>query len=66
MLLLAAYGDHGDTEKAATVRAELLRLVPGYTVAQARTADQPSNTEYSKLADKYIYEGLRKAGIPEQ
>ena len=66
MLLLAAYGDHGDLEKAAAVRAELLRLVPGYTIAQARTAAQPSTTEYGMLAEKYIYEGLRKAGIPEQ
>jgi adenylate cyclase len=66
IFLVAAYGDRGDMEKATVAKAELLRLVPGYTIAQARAADQHWDPEYAKLAEKYIYEGLRKAGIPEQ
>jgi len=66
MLLVAAYADHGDVQEAAAAKAELLRLLPAFTVAQARASDQPSHSEYAKLAEKYLYEGLRKAGIPEK
>ena len=64
--LIAAYADHGDLGKASAAKVELLRMMPGYTVAQAKAFDQPSHPEYAKLAEKYYYEGLRKAGIPEQ
>jgi class 3 adenylate cyclase len=64
--LVAAYANHGDTAKAAAAKAELLRIKPGLTVAQVRAYDEPSHPEYAKLAEKYHYEGLRKAGIPEQ
>ena len=64
--LVAAYGNHGDIEKATVAKAELLRSVPGYTIARARAADQHWGHDYSKLAEAHIYEGLRKAGIPEQ
>ena len=66
VMLVAAYASHGDIEKAAAAKAKLLRMAPRYTVAQARASDQPSHPEYAKLAEKYFYEGLRKAGIPEQ
>ena len=64
--LVAAYADQGDMTKAAAAKTELLRMAPGFTVAQARAADQPQHPEYAKLAEKYFYEGLRKAEIPEQ
>ena len=63
--LVAAYANHGDMAKAAAAKAEMLRAIPGYTVAQARAYDEPLHPEYAKLAEKYYYEGLRKAGIPE-
>jgi predicted Zn-dependent protease len=64
--LVAAYANHGDTAKAAVAKDELPRIKPGLTVAQVRASDEPSHPEYAKLAEKYHYEGLRKAGIPEQ
>jgi len=66
VLLVAAYADQGDWPRANAAKAELLRMVPGFTVAQARAFDEPLHPEYAKLAQKYVYEGLRKAGIPEQ
>jgi adenylate cyclase len=65
-LLVAAYANQGDWTKATAAKAELLRFVPGFTVAQARGYDEPAHPGYAKLAEKYIYDGLRKAGIPEQ
>lgn len=65
-LLVAAYANQGDWTKANAATAELLRFAPGFTVAQARGFDEPPHPEYAKLAEKYLYGGLRKAGIPEQ
>jgi len=65
-LLVAAYANQGDLTKANAAKAELLRFVPGFTVAQARAFDEPPHPEYAKLAEKYLYAGLRKAGIPER
>jgi adenylate cyclase len=66
LALIAAYSNHGDAAKAAAVKAELLRLAPGFTVQQARAYDEPLHPEYAKLAEKYLYGGLRKAGLPEK
>src|SRR5262249_53184967 len=66
VLLVAAYANEGDWTKANVAKAELLRFLPGFTVAQARGYDEPAHPDYAKLAEKYIYDGLRKAGIPEQ
>ena len=66
VLLVAAYANQGDWMKANAAKTELLRFVPGFTIAQARGYDEPAHPEYAKLAEKYIYDGLRKAGIPEQ
>jgi hypothetical protein len=65
-LLVAAYANQGDRAKANAAKAELLDLVPGFTISQARGYREPSHPEYAKLAEKYLYTGLRKAGIPEQ
>ena len=64
-LLAAAYANSGDTEKAAAAKAEVLRLVPGFTVSQLRAKRHSDHPEYVKLAEKYWYAGLRKAGVPE-
>jgi adenylate cyclase len=66
LLLAAAYANHGDMAKAAAARARALRVSPGFTIARARVLDEPPHPEYLKLAEKYWYEGLRKAGFPEQ
>ena len=37
LFLAAAYAHHGDTTKAAAAKAEVLRLVPGYTIATLKS-----------------------------
>jgi tetratricopeptide (TPR) repeat protein len=66
LLLVAAYANHGDMAKAAAAKADVLRTVPGYTIAQLRAKRYSDHPEYQRLAEKYWYDGLRKAGIPEQ
>ena len=63
--LAAAYANNGDMDKATAAKAEFLRTVPGYTISQLRAKRYSDHPEYVKLADKYLYAGLRKAGIPE-
>jgi TolB-like protein len=65
-LLAAAYANNGDTEKAAVAKAEVLRTVPGFTISQLRAKRYSDHPEYQKLAEKYWYAGLRKAGFPEK
>lgn len=65
LFLAAAYANQGDLSKAAVARAQVLRTVPDYTLAQLRAKRYSDNPEYLKLAEKYLYAGLRKAGIPE-
>jgi tetratricopeptide (TPR) repeat protein len=66
LFLAAAYANHGDLAKAATARADVLRIVPGYTIAQLRAKRYSDHPEYQRVAKKYWHEGLRKAGFPEQ
>ena len=66
LALAAAYANHGEMAKAVAAKSEVLRTVPGLTIAKLRAKRNPDNAEYSKLAEKYWYEGLRKAGLPEQ
>jgi hypothetical protein len=51
--------------KAGAAKEQLLRTVPGYTIAQLRAKRYSDVPEYVKLAETYWYPGLRKAGIPE-
>jgi TolB-like protein len=66
LFLAAAYANHGDLAKAAMAKAEALRTVPGYTIAQLRAKRYSDHPEYQRLAEIYWYDGLRKAGIPEK
>jgi len=63
--LAAAYANNGDMDKAASAKAQILRTVPGYTISQLRAKRYSDHPEYVKLAERYWYAGLRKAGIPE-
>jgi adenylate cyclase len=65
LALAAAYANHGDVTKAAAAKAEVLRIVPDLTIAKLRAKRHSDNPEYQQLAEKYWYEGLRKAGFPE-
>jgi tetratricopeptide (TPR) repeat protein len=66
VVLAAAYANNGDMEKAGAAKAEILRIVPDYTIAQLRAKRYSAHLEYQRRAEKYWYGGLRKAGIPEQ
>ena len=65
LMLAAAYADRGDMAKAAAAKAEVLRYSPGFTIALAKQ-QYGNGSEYLRLAEKYLYGGLRKAGFPEQ
>ena len=66
LVLAAAYANHDEMAKAVAAKVEALRTVPGLTIAQLRAKHGSDNPEYLKLAEKYWYEGLRKAGVPEK
>jgi adenylate cyclase len=66
LFLAAAYADHGDTARAAASKAEVLRLVPGYTIARLKSNGYTVNPDYIRLAEEHFYSGLRKAGLPER
>jgi predicted Zn-dependent protease len=65
VVLAAAYANQGNMTKASAARAEVLRTVPGFTIAQLRDKSAGS-PEAEELAERYLYEGLRKAGFPSQ
>jgi adenylate cyclase len=64
LFLAAAYANHGDMAKAASAKADALRTMPGYTIARLRAKRYSEDPEYQRLAEKYWYDGLRKAGFP--
>lgn len=45
--------------------AALLKLVPKFTVGMARAKGASDHPEYLKLADRTLFDGLRKAGLGE-
>lgn len=60
-VLLSALGHLGEASEAAMVRARLLLLEPGYTLAMAAT-----RTTFRHAADRAIFlDGLRRAGLPQ-
>jgi TolB-like protein len=66
LALAAAYANHGEIAKAAVAKAEVLRIIPGLTIAQLRAKRSSDSPEYLALAERYWYEGLLKAGLPEK
>jgi TolB-like protein/Tfp pilus assembly protein PilF len=66
LFLAAAYANHGDLAKAAIARADVLRIAPGYTIAQLRAKRYSEHPQYQRMAREHWHEGLRKAGFPEQ
>ena len=63
-LLAAAYANKGDRDRAAAARVDVLRAKPWLTIAHYRAGEEPVHPEYLPLAEKFWYEGLRKAGFP--
>ena len=64
--LAAAYANAGDLEDAHAALQAMLKTVPGYTIAQLKAKRYSDHPEYQKLAERYWYDGLRKAGLAEQ
>jgi adenylate cyclase len=64
--LLAAYAQNGDMARASVVKAKLLELQPGYTIAIDRARLFSDHPAFVKQVEAHLYPGLRKAGIPEQ
>jgi adenylate cyclase len=64
--LPAAYANAGEMDHASTALKTMLQAVPGYTIAQLRAKRYSDHPEYQRLAEKYWYAGLRKAGLPEK
>jgi adenylate cyclase len=62
--LSAAYGWTGQKAEAQDAVAELLKLMPGYTVRKWATAGFSDNPTFL-IEYQRIVEGLRKAGLPE-
>jgi tetratricopeptide (TPR) repeat protein len=64
--LAAAYANRGDMRKAIAAKDAILRVVPGYTIAQLRDKHYSDEPAYIEMVEATWYAGLRKAGIPEQ
>ena len=64
--LAAAYANAGDLPQARQALKAMLASVPGYTIAQLKSKRYSDHPEYQRLAEKYWYDGLRKAGLPAQ
>jgi adenylate cyclase len=65
LYLAAAYAHMGDVSSAAAAKDEVLRIVPGYTIAVHRSRGYSANPEYLRLVEEHLYSGMRKAGFAE-
>jgi hypothetical protein len=68
LVLAAALAQLGRTDEAHSAAEAGLALNPAFTIARARaawTAISDDPTFLAQLRDE-IFEGLRKAGLPEQ
>ena len=64
-LLAAYYEREGLHDKASAAVAEILRVVPGFTVERARVMFQNSENAVGPQEFAAYMEALRKAGLPE-
>ena len=65
LFLAAAYAHLGDVRGAAAARSEVLRIVPGYSIAVHKAKGYSANPEYLRLVEEHLYSGMRKAGFAE-
>jgi TolB-like protein/class 3 adenylate cyclase/tetratricopeptide (TPR) repeat protein len=66
--LAAAFGLKGDLDEAKAALAEGIKLRPEVNSLAAWRAHRPweTNPQFTALADKTVYAGLRRAGFPEE
>jgi adenylate cyclase len=64
----AALGLKGDLQQARAALAEGIRLRPELNSLAAWRAHRPweTNPQFTALADKTVYLGLRQAGLPDE
>jgi adenylate cyclase len=63
LYLTAAYAQVDNLAKAAEARENLLRLVPGFTMATYRWREPVAHPAWLALVEQHLYPGLRKAGF---
>jgi class 3 adenylate cyclase/TolB-like protein len=63
--LLAAYTKRGQVDKAATEKAALLKLRPGFSIAEFQALQLSDSPDWLLQHEMRVYPELRKAGIPE-
>jgi tetratricopeptide (TPR) repeat protein len=63
--LLAAYAQTAQTSRTTTEKAALLKLRPGFSIADFKAQRFSDNPSFWQQAETHLFAGLRKAGIPE-
>jgi adenylate cyclase len=68
LFLTADFAQLGEMDKAASAKARLLKLDPGFSLARFRpgAATIAPHPAWVQQAETYVIPGLRKAGIPEK
>jgi TolB-like protein/DNA-binding winged helix-turn-helix (wHTH) protein/Tfp pilus assembly protein PilF len=64
LFLASALGSMGDLPAARREVAALTRLAPGFTLTRMRERE-PSDELAFRMQRQHVYEGLRRAGLPE-
>ncbi|HKO66948.1 MAG TPA: hypothetical protein VJU53_04005 [Burkholderiaceae bacterium] len=64
--LVAAYAHEGEVAKAQAAKAELLRLRPGFSIANLNQEELSNEPAWLQQSETHLIGGLRKAGIPER
>lgn len=65
MMLTAAFAMHGEAERAAQARSELLRRRPSFRIGWLVDEAPEMDTVLRRQRDAHLVAGLRKAGVPE-
>jgi hypothetical protein len=63
--LVAAYTALGDVNKAASSKALLLKMNPGFSIGFYKGLKLSSNPTWLKEIEENVWANLRQAGIPE-
>jgi len=67
VFLAAGYAQLGQTAKAASAKAELLKQKPNFNLEQRRNTDPGlSVPSYARRVELHLYSGLTKAGLSDQ
>ena len=64
MVLAAAYALHGDVQRAAQARTELLRLQPAFTIRGHEELAGRAGEAHASF-ERVLHDGLRLAAVPE-